>query len=492
MRRPRGGRPPLPVAAVALLVIGGSCLLAGCGGSPDRPAAATHTRPGAGKASDHPRPGDFNGDGYDDFATVVTSRSKDGSRAEESLTVVYGSRDGLVPATAEQTSPGTKSAYFTSALRTDLDGDGFTDLVVGRGRGDTRLGTLAFFGGARGLGPATELALPQGFRPLAAADFDGDGSTDLLDGGQGGKGYAHEAGPGPDGLLLHGPFDRKGTSRRQTPLDLDQQGYAAPSSATTGDFDADGRAEVVFTYDFDAEEDESAPEGLHMVGYYEGGRDGLVRDPAREPAIGEAVGTFDGPRTPATGDADGDGIDDLLLPTQLEVAPADMPAEGGALTILYGDRSGLGGGREKSVIEGEGGAERRIDYGSSPAVGDVNGDGKPDVVVNTPDFRRHDGKVTLLPGGPGGVPSAAGEQTVDAATDGLPGTPNPHYWNAFGHQPPLLDVNGDGHADAVVFGPLYEKRKGAFLVLWGTDGGFDAKQVQLFTPDDLGVPLRLK
>ncbi|MEV7137033.1 FG-GAP and VCBS repeat-containing protein [Streptomyces tauricus] len=498
MRRARGGRGPRRPAAVALLATG-CCLVAGygvtgCGaGSPDRPAATAPTKPSAGKPAGNPRPGDFNGDGYDDFTTVLTSQSKDKARSEENLVVVYGSRDGLAPATARRTSPGTKYAYFTSPLRTDLDGDGYTDLVAGRGRGDSRLTTLAFFGGARGLGPATELtALPEGFRPLAAADFDGDGSTDLLDGGHGGKGYAFEAGAAADGLLLHGPFDREGTPKRRAPLDLDQQGYAAPSSATTGDFDADGKAEVVFTYDFDAEEDESAPEGLHMVGYYEGGRDGLVRDTTREPAIGEAVSTFDGPRTPATGDADGDGVDDLLLPTQLKVAPADMPAEGGALTILYGDRSGLGNGREKSVIEGEGGAKRRIDYGSSPAVGDIDGDGRPDIVVNTPDFRHHDGKVTLLPGGPGGVPSAAGEQTVDAETDGLPGTPNPHYWNAFGHQPPLLDVNGDDHADAVVFAPLYEKRKGAFLVLRGTANGFAPKKTQLFTPDDLGVPLRLK
>ncbi|PSM41728.1 VCBS repeat-containing protein [Streptomyces dioscori] len=477
-------------AAVALLAVGG-CLLTGCGeGSPATPAP---TKPSAGKPSNEPRPGDFNGDGYDDFATVLTSQSKDRSRSEENLVVVYGSRDGLAPATAQRTSPGTEFAYFTSPLRTDLDGDGYTDLVVGRGRADSRLTTLALFGGARGLGPATELtALPADFRPLAAADFDGDGSTDLLDGGQGGTGDPAATVPGSAGLLLHGPFDSKGTPKRQAALDLDQHGYATPTTATTGDFDADGKAEVVFTYSFDAEEDESAPEDLHTVGYYEGDEVGLARDPAREPAITEAVETFDGPRTPATGDADGDGVDDLLLPTQLKVAPADMPAKGGALTILYGDRSGLGAGREKSVIEGEDGAKRRTDYGSSPATGDVNGDGRPDIVVDTPDFRRHDGKVTLLPGGPGGVPSAAGEQTVDAGTDGLPGTPNPHYWNAFDHQPPLLDVNGDDHADAVVFAPLYEKRKGAFLVLRGTDDGFTPTKTQLFTPDEVGVPLRLK
>ncbi|KAA0916414.1 FG-GAP and VCBS repeat-containing protein, partial [Streptomyces apricus] len=447
---------------------------------------------------DHPRPGDFNGDGYDDFATVVTSRSGDGARTTETLVVVHGSRDGLDPATARRTPAGGGGAYFTSLLRTDLDGDGFTDLVAGRGKGDTRLGALALFGGARGVKDATPLAVPDDFRPLAAADFDGDGTVDLLDGGQAGTGGTDGTdaeGPGTGGLLLYGPFDRAGTPERRAALDLGQRGYASPASATTGDFDADGRAEVVLTYHFDAEEDEDAPADLHTVGYYEGagdGRDGLVRDTARERAVAGAVDTPDGPGTPAAGDADGDGVDDLLLPTRLPVAPADEPAAGGALTVLYGSRTGPGGGRGKSVITGEGGAARRTDFGSSPAVGDVNGDGRPDVVVNTPGFRRHDGRVTLLPGGPGGVPSATGEQSVDAATDGLPGTPNPHHWNAFDHRPPLLDVDGDDHADAVVFGPLYEKRKGAYLVLHGTDTGFAPSKAHLFTPSDLGVPLRQK
>ncbi len=113
------------------------------------------------------------------------------------------------------------------------------------------------------------------------------------------------------------------------------------------------------------------------------------------------------------------------------------------------------------------------------------------MVVNTPDFRRHDGKVTLLRGGADGAQSLDREQVTDAESDGLPGTPNPYYWNAFGYRPPLLDVDGDRHADAVVFGPLYEKRKGAYLVLRGADDGFDPAKARLFTPDDIGVPLRL-
>ncbi|MET7609328.1 hypothetical protein ABZU45_01485 [Streptomyces avermitilis] len=34
--------------------------------------------------------------------------------------------------------------------------------------------------------------------------------------------------------------------------------------------------------------------------------------------------------------------------------------------------------------------------------------------------------------------------------------------------------------------------EGAYLVVRGTDDGFDPKKAQLFTPDAIGVPLRLK
>ncbi|OAH09624.1 FG-GAP repeat protein [Streptomyces jeddahensis] len=462
------------------------------GGSGGGDAGKPSGSPAPGRPAADPDPGDFNGDGYDDYVQVVSATSRDRNRSKATLIVVYGSKDGLNPDWSVRIPAGSGSASFTTPLlRADLDGDGFTDLVGSRGPSvldgaSPRRQTFVMYGGARGLDTPQALDVPQDTRPLAVADFDGDGSADLLDAGTGGSGPPMGGTPATDGRLLYGPFGRSGKPQRTAELDLGQHGYAAPSTATTGDFDADGRADVVLTYGFDAEEDESAPSDLHTVAYYEGGEQGLVRDRAREARIAGAVALADGPRVPATGDADGDGTDDLLLPTQLPTAPAD--GGGGALTILYGATSGLGTGRQATVI----GGERRADFGSSPAVGDVNGDKRPDVVVNTPGFRRNDGKVTLLPGGSAGVPSTTGEQSVDAATEGLPGTPNPHYWNAFDHQPPLLDVDGDGRSDVIVFLPLYEKRRGEFLVLRGTGEGLDPRQAQYFTPADIGVPLRLK
>ncbi len=130
-------------------------------------------------------------------------------------------------------------------------------------------------------------------------------------------------------------------------------------------------------------------------------------------------------------------------------------------------------------------AGRNESFGASPAVGGVNGDDHPGLVVDTPDFRGDDGLVTLLPGGADG-PSAEGSQEVHARTEGLPGTPNRAPWNLFDFRPPLLDTDGDGHDEAVVLAPPpSNKRKGAILQIAGSGKGFAPTRSRQFTPPRL-------
>ncbi|MFI0862019.1 FG-GAP repeat domain-containing protein [Streptomyces smyrnaeus] len=496
-------------AAAAAAVVSASCalvlVLTGCGASDtssDGRSDSSGERPPAGKADDSedgPDSGDFNGDGYDDYATVVHSASKDQKRTKDTLLVVYGSKKGL-----NRSWTTRAGGRFQLLLRTDLNGDGFTDLVTSRaGRAGTeaQARASAMFGGPRGLTGPRSLQVPKGFSPKASGDFDGDGKTDLFDTGSGGPG-APDSDPsaregGPSARIVYGPVASAGEQRSRkhrrepAPLDLSQHGYAAPDGAAAGDFDADGRTDLVLTYGYDAEQDDSAPADLTPVAYYRGTKRGLARDRSLDESLRQALaGGQDGPRAPSVGDADGDGIDDLLMPLTVPVSYAEEKAgKGGGVGVLYGARSGLGTGTGKRTLRITQG--RHASFGASPSVGNVNGDDHPDIVANTPDFRRHDGLVTLLPGGPDG-PSAQSAQEIDARTKGLPGTPNPHRWNAFHVQPPLLDTNGDGHEDALVFVPLYNHRKGAFLEIPGSDKGFAPTRSRQLTPSDLGVPLRLR
>jgi D-alanyl-D-alanine carboxypeptidase len=108
--------------------------------------------------------GDFNNDNYDDLAIGVAYEDDNGENAGSTY-IMYGSGDGLLPATGSEAIGQTK-AYDTnekndlagSSLATgDFDGDGFDDLIIGVPQEDiihsgVNSGTIqAFFGSSGGL-----------------------------------------------------------------------------------------------------------------------------------------------------------------------------------------------------------------------------------------------------------------------------------------------------------------------------------------------------
>lgn len=95
-----------PAAAAALC---GAALLTGCTADPH---PLTWSKPDAGKRSAHPDSGDFNGDGYDDYTTVVNSASQDKKRFTSTLVVVYGSRDGLRTDWSDRFPAGRKDWHY--------------------------------------------------------------------------------------------------------------------------------------------------------------------------------------------------------------------------------------------------------------------------------------------------------------------------------------------------------------------------------------------
>ncbi|MPY61318.1 FG-GAP repeat domain-containing protein [Streptomyces spongiae] len=470
-----------------------------CSGSEDD-APPRGERPAAGKPAADPKAldtGDFNGDGYDDYAGYVVASSKGADkRYSTHLVIVYGSNEGLHPGWSRHYTDVAGGELF----RADLDGDGYTDLLAGRPdmtkegtpyensigaypeRFTGATGARVWWGGPRGLSEPKDLAVPKDTRLMAVADFDGDGRTDLLDAGFKKSPDRPTVQDATDGRMLLGPYDRKGAPARAVPLDLGQDGWATPARTTTGDFDGDGRAEVLLHYECVDYEDETTPPCEQME-MREGAADGsLPADSLLKAALSDLDlwNGFDGV-TADVGDADGDGLDDLLIKDS--VGSGD-----GVLRVLYGAKAGLGAGRDvASVAPDVGGG-----FGSPAAAGDMTGDGRPDLLVSAPSFRNHDGRLTLVPGTSDGSLAPTDRATsMDSKTKGLPGTRNPYEWNDFTADPPLLDVNGDDHDDAVLFLPLYEKRKGMFLVVYGTDEGLDPERTSHFSPADVGVSRKL-
>jgi len=179
---------------------------------------------------------------------------------------------------------------FAHPATADWDGDGSADLIVGSGYGDlllfTRSGTGPF-GRARALLPGDDLPLAATPRRAQVSpwlgDLDGDGRLDLLLGLQDRVyRYAVRGGNAVDGVLLVGPGG---------PADL-----VAPLAPCAADLDGDGTVEVIII----------DGQGRAHV---------LAEEGARPVIVAGAQLQVAAPARAWAGDWDGDARADLILGT---------------------------------------------------------------------------------------------------------------------------------------------------------------------------------
>ena len=115
------------------------------------------------------------------------------------------------------------------------------------------------------------------------------------------------------------------------------------------------------------------------------------------------------------------------------------------------------------------------EFGSSLASGDINNDGKPDVIVGIPDFNSGDGKIIIYSGQDNSV---LFEKTgTSSAVDN------------FGSAITTADVNNDGHDDFIVGIPLFDDTgtdRGKVTVYSGADGSILYSIIGVADGDQLG------
>ena len=354
--------------------------------------------------------GDFTGNGISDIA-VVNETGLPVFSAGESVTVMLGNRDGeltMAPGSPVEVYSGGISSSPGAIAAGDFNGDGKLDLAV---VDETNNTVTILLGDGNGRFHSSGAPIPysgSGEASIAVGDFSGDGNQDIV--------VVND-----EVTVLLGNGAGGFTSAPGAPLTL--SGY--PTSVVTGDFNGDGRSDIAI-----------ANLSGYVTVYLSTGEGGFQAAPGSPPITGLR------PRAIATADLTGNG--------KLDLVTANSGSDN--VTVLLGNGSGgftpATGSPFPVPVNQEGNDSCQFGTPESIAIGDFNGDGKPDLAVAN--FNGCSDNVAILQGdGSGQFTNAAGSP-----------------FNANGNPRGMVtgDFNGDGKPDLTVVNPFL----GAVTVLLNT------------------------
>ncbi|MFJ2956833.1 FG-GAP and VCBS repeat-containing protein [Streptomyces sp. NPDC087270] len=493
-RIPRRAHRLALAAAVAVV----SAVVAPAAVAQAAPGGTAHAATAGAKATQKAQVVDFNGDGHADMAVGSPYGTASGKSEAGYVSVVYGAAGGVDQAKHylfAQDSPGIPGGsealdrFGSTVVPVDLNGDGYTDLVVGASGED--IGTDAsgvdagmltvLWGSASGLGNAT--AIDTGATAhagvgafLQAGDFNGDGKQELVT-SYGSQTLRTLSGIGTDGKVAS-----------VSDLNLwDMEGGDTVSlhSIAAGDINGDGTTDLVALVT-DTDEPDSYRGYLLLGGANGFTYTGYAKQTSGMRVPGQSV---------AIGDVNGDGYGDIVFghSTDYYDSDEDLPVKGGAVTIVYGGAHGQSTtlppvwiNQDTPGVPGVG--ETGDAMGASVAVGDVNGDGYADVVAGVPgedyDGLTNAGSFLLLLGSSKGV-TGTGSQVFTQNSDGVPGASE--SGDKFGAVVGALPATPSDPAQVVIGDPDENAGTGAVWVLHGTTTGLTGTGTANFGSSTMGT-----
>lgn len=409
--------------------------------------------------------GDVNGDGYGDL--IVGARYFDNGNTNEGAAFVYhGSSTGLItaaPASMIESNQGEAWLGFSVSSAGDVNGDGYSDILVGSNaydHGQTDEGQVFIYHGsastvsanARAVSHSTASGALAGASVSNAGDLNGDGLDDVIvgapnyDGGQVGEGATFTSYGDPT----------TGTNSMQKFETNEANAHVGCSVSGAGDIDGDGYDDVIIGA-------KGAVNGGHVGAAYifRGSAQGLVS--AVSQTLGFAGNQGFGTSVSDAGDINRDGYDDVIvgLPSYSK-ANANLC---GAVHVYLGSGNGLI--TIPSVLT-SGLAGTQIGNSLDNA-GDTNGDGYSDIVVGgslASIGENSEGAVFVWHGSSSGLPSNTLYNRLLQLDQA-----NAEMGNSVAG---AGDLNGDGYADIIVGAHKYDNGQadeGIAAVYYGSSIG---------------------
>jgi hypothetical protein len=302
-----------------------------------KPSFARPTLYGTGDGPEDVAIGDLNADGKPDLVTANFD--------VDTVSVLLNKGKGRFHATRDYP---TGHGDSLSVALGDLNGDGKPDLATTNYLADTV--SVLLNTGDGSFQPNVDYPTGKGAGSVAIGDLSGDGKPDLAIANVG-----TDEGPGNTVSVLLNKGD--GTFQAK----VDYPTGREPASVAIGDLNDDGKPDLAIanagTYE--------APG--HTLSLLLNRGDGTLQAKVDYPTGKE-------PASVAIGDVNGDGKPDLLTANVNEAAAV---GPGNTVSVLLNKSDGT---------FGPGGAYRTGNGPASVAIGDLNGDGKPDLVTaNDPD-----------------------------------------------------------------------------------------------------------